>query len=169
MEEMLNSLIGKTLKPETVMSGLSAAFTGYFWFIKARKEKPALTIVQLRNFRTSLRCGEEGSDRKRLGLTQTEPCGILVANNSIRQNAIIGFDCYLKYQGETIKGDWGYVNDDTPPWNIGPESAISLSLACFFDVPEDCEVPEDMNFRVEFKTASGKRFPHLFSIKAPEL
>lgn len=169
MEATLTQLLGKTIEPEMVMSAFSAAFTGYFWLIKVRKEKPALTIIQLRNFRTSLRTAQNGSGGKRLGLTQVEPCGILVANNSIRQNAIIGFDCFLKYKGETIKGDWGYVNDDTPPWNIGPESAISLSLACFFDVPDHCELPEDLNFRVEFKTASGKRFPHLFSIKAPEL
>ena len=94
---------------------------------------------------------------------------MLIANNSIRQTSIVRFECFLKYKGEVIKGRWGYMQEDKPPWNIGPESTISLAMACFFEVPEDCELPKNFDFRVEFVTVSGQRFPHMFSLVAPDM
>jgi len=93
--------------------------------------------------------------------------GVLVANNSSRQNSIVRFDCHLVYAGGWLKGSWGYLNDDKPPWNLPPQTSIAISPACFFDVPEDFEVGEDLQFRVAFVTASGRRFSHRFTMKAP--
>lgn len=66
--------------------------------------------------------------------------------------------------GQQIRGDWGAVGEDKPPWNIGPESSIALGIACFFDVPQDFEAPD--SYGVKFISASGKRFAHTF---APEV
>lgn len=164
---MVETLLAK-ITPQGVMSAFSAGVTGYFWLIKARKERPRLSVYQLQSFRPSLRRGPD-EQTKRLSLVQTEPGGVLIANHSIRQNSIIRHDSFIRYGGRTIRGTFGWVNDDRPPWNIGPESTISLSLACFFDVPDDCELPEDFDFRVEFVTASGHRFSHVFNKQAPEL
>lgn len=154
---------------EAVLSVFSAAMTSYFWLVRARRERPDLQVFQLRDFRSSLRRGDPDTNTKRLCLTQVDRCGVLVANNSTRQNSVVRFDCFLPMGKQTLKGRWGYVEDDTPPWNIAPESTISLSLACFFDVPEDYEIPDDLTFCVEFITVSGKRFAHEFSRNAPEL
>ena len=126
-------------------------------------------MFQLRDFRATLRQADEAKKTKRLSLTQVELGGVLVANNSLRQNSIVRFDCYLQYEKGWLKGSWGYLNDDKPPWNISPHATIAISPACFFEVPEDYEAPEDLQFRVEFITASGRRFSQKFSLKAPEL
>ena len=94
---------------------------------------------------------------------------MLVANDSTRQNSIIRFDCFLHANGTVTSGSWGYINDDKPPWNIGPESTIALSPACFFPVADDFEIPDDLRFRIEFITVSGRRFGHDFTLKAPLL
>jgi hypothetical protein len=153
---------------EAILSVLSISLTAYFWMVKARRERPSLEFFQMRSFRANLRRGEEGSNTKRLGLTQIEQCGILIANNSTRQNSIVRFNCSFKYQGASIKGYWGYMEDEKFPWNIAPESAIDVRLACFFDVPEDFEIPDDMDFRVEFLTVGGRQFGHTFSLRVPE-
>lgn len=156
-----------SISPELLLSAGSAILTGYFWLVRSRRETPRLTFYQLQDFRATLRSSRDEKKAKRLGLTQIEPCGVLVANNSTRQNSIVRFDCFLRHKGQQIRGSWGYVDDDQPPWNIAPESTISMRLACFFDVPENFEIPDNLRFRVEFVTASGKRFSHLFSRQAP--
>jgi len=158
---------------EMVLSVLSTVVTGYFWFVRVRQERPNLKVFQVRDFRAALRGrGRRGGDgerkAKRLSLTPMELGGVLVANNSLRQNSIVRFDCFLRYEQAWVKGSWGYLNDDKPPWNIPPQTSIAISPACFFDVPEDYDVLEDLHFRVEFVTASGRRFAHKFSLKAPE-
>jgi hypothetical protein len=157
-----------TISIEMALSALSAAVTGYFWLIRSRQERPNLKIFQLRDFRATLRGGEGQRKSKRLSLTPMELGGVLVANNSLRQNSIVRFDCYLSYAGGWLKGSWGYLNDDKPPWNIPPQTSIAISPACFFDVPEDFEITDDLTFRLEFLTASGRRFVHRFAMKAPE-
>ena len=161
--------IGTAEIVRSVMAGGSAAVTGYFWFVKNRKEKPNLKIYQLGPYRPSLRRGNPETPGKRLGLTQLEPGGVLLANNSIRQTSVLRFDCYLKQGATEIKGDWGWSHDDKPPWNIGPETTIAVSPACFFDVPEDYEIQDDLEFRVEFITVSGKRFGQKLTLDAPTL
>ena len=153
---------------EMVLSVFSTVVTGYFWLVRARQERPNLKIFQLRDFRATLRSSEGERKAKRLNLTPMELGGVLVANNSLRQNSIVRFDCQLSYAGGWLKGSWGYLNDDKPPWNIPPQTSIAISPACFFDVPEDFEVGDDTQFRVEFVTASGRRFSHRFTMKAPE-
>ena len=143
--------------------------TAYFWLVKARQERPRIKAFQLRDFRATLRRGDPEQGIKRLCVTQVDSGGVMIANDSSRQNSIVLFDCFMNDRGHWIKGTWGYMEDDKPPWNIPPESAISLSLACFFDVPENYETPDDLELRVEFITVSGQRFPHTFRLKAPEL
>lgn len=157
------------LSVETILSLGSASMTAYFWLVKARQERPRLRIFQLGGFRATVRRGSTDQNSKSLGLTQLDDTGVLIANDSTRQNSIVRFDCFLKHQGSWLKGRWGYVNDDKPPWNIPPESAISMNMACFFDVPEDYETPQNAEFRVEFVTVSGQRFPHRFWMQAPEM
>ena len=163
------NIFGHTAGVETVLAAFSAAMTTYFWLVKSRSERPNLKFFQLGNFRATLRRGNSEQKAKRLCPTQLESGGVLAANDSSRQNSIIRFDCYLKENGQSIKGDWGWTADDKPPWNIPPGSTISLSPACFFDVPEDYETPEDLAFRVEFIAVNGQRFAHNLSLKAPQL
>lgn len=152
-----------------LVSAVSAAFTAYFWFVKARRERPNLQFYQLSDYRTSCRRHPEQEGMKRLCIQQLDTGGVLIVNHSTRQNSIVVFDCFLKTDRGEIQGDWGYSGDDKPPWNVGPESTIAFSPACFFDVPEDYKVPDDLEFRLQFITASGKQFSHRFTKEAPRL
>lgn len=154
---------------EIVLSVVSLSVTLYFWFVRSRNERPQLTIYQIQGFRAMTRRHQSREDAKRFGVQQLDSCGVLVANNSTRQNSIVLFDCWLLLpDGTQIKGDWGTVGEDRPPWNIGPESTIAMGLACFFDVPVDFEVPETYEIGVEFISASGKRYAHTFTPTLPE-
>ena len=155
-----------SLPIETLLAVGSATMTGYFWLVRMNQERPQLVVYQLANFRWTRRRGEvEG--RNRLCVSQVDTGGVLVANNSVRQNSVLRFDCYLDVNGETVKGDWGWTGDDKPPWNIPPETTIALSPACFFDVPEGYEPPDGFKFRLELITVSGKRFGAELSQHAP--
>ena len=152
-----------------LLSGISLLFTAYFWFVKARGERPNLEFYQLSDYRATCRRHPESTNLKRLCIQQLDTGGVLIVNHSTRQNSIVLFDCYLKTERGEVQGDWGYSGEDKPPWNIGPESTIAFSPACFFDVLEDFEVPENPEFRLEFITASGKTFSHDFTKLAPRL
>ncbi len=151
------------LSMETIFSGTSLAVTLYFWFVQARRERPSLMIHQVGDIRAMCRRHPQRDDAQRLCLTQTDTHGVLIANNSSRQNSIVLYDCWLvTAKGGKIRGDWGFVGDDRPPWNIGPDSTIAMGLACFFDVAPEYEIPDDLQVRVEFITANGQRFAHTF-------
>ncbi len=150
-----------------LFSGFSVAMTTYFWFVKARKERPHLEFYQLSDFRTACRRHPEQEGVKRLCIQQIDTGGVLIVNHSSRQNSIALFFCFLKTEQGEIQGDWGYTGDDKPPWNVGPETAIAFSPACFFDVPEDYEVPENPEFRIQFATIYGQQFSHTFQKVAP--
>ena len=152
-----------------IFSGFSFLVTSYFWLVKARKERPNLQFYQLSDFRSSCRRHPDREGWKRLCLQQLDTGGVLVANHSTRQNSIILFECFLITDDGLIAGDWGYAGDDKPPWNVGPESTIALSPACFFDVPDDFEVPENPEFQIVFITASGCQFSHQFKQQAPRV
>jgi hypothetical protein len=152
---------------EMALSGMSFAFTSYFWLVKARKERPNLQFYQLSDFRANCRRHPDCEGMKRLCIQQLDTGGVLAVNHSTRQNSIVIFDCFLLTDRGAIQGDWGFSGDDKPPWNIGPESTIGFSPACFFDVPEDFEVPDNPEFQIQFITASGKRFSHYFTKQAP--
>jgi len=152
-----------------LLSGASFLFTTYFWFMKARKERPNLAFYQLCDYRVSCRRHPEDQTKKRVCAQQLDTGGVLIMNHSTRQNAIVLFDCFLETEQGEVQGDWGYTGDDKPPWNIGPETTMAFSPACFFDVPEDYETPDDLAFRIEFITVSGAKFSHRFTRKAPQL
>ncbi|MCP4513021.1 MAG: hypothetical protein GY903_14870 [Fuerstiella sp.] len=153
---------------EVVFSGTSLAITLYYWFIQARRERPQLRIYQIGSFRAACRRHQKRDDARRLCVQQLDSCGVLIANNSIRQNSIVLFDCWLLLpDGQELRGDWGTVGDDRPPWNVGPESTIAMGLACFFDVPLAFEVPDSFEIGVEFISASGQRYSHRFAREAP--
>ena len=152
-----------------LFSAFSFVMTSYFWLVKSRKERPNLEFHQLSNFRMSLRRHPEHEGWRRLSIQQLDTGGVLAVNHSTRQNSIIMFDCLLHTDQGMIQGDWGYSGEDKPPWNIGPESTISLSPAFFFDLPEDFTPPESPEFSAYFITASGKSFSHRFTLKAPRL
>ena len=154
---------------DTVLAVFSVAMTSYFWLVKARQERPKLSFFQMGNYRVNPRRGDADKKTKRLCISQLDTGGVLVANNSTRQNSIVRFDCSIKHEGNRIKGQWGWTGDDKPPWNIPPETTIAFSPCCFFEVPEDYEVPEDLKFQMDFCTVSGHRFSHTFSLEAPEL
>lgn len=150
-----------------LLSGASFLFTAYFWFVKARKEKPNLEFHQLSNYRATCRRHPDREGWRRLCLQQLDTGGVLIVNHSTRQNSVVLFDCYLETEQGIVPGDWGYSGDDKPPWNIGPESTIAFSPACFFDVPDDYELPDNPSFRIDCVTASGKKFSHQFTRLAP--
>ncbi len=154
---------------QMLLSGGSFLFTAYFWFVRSRREKPNLQFYQLSDYRSACRRHPDNPELKRLCLQQLDTGGVLIANHSSRQNSIVLFDCFLQTDQGAIQGDWGYSGDDKPPWNIGPESSIAFSPACFFDVPENFVVPENPVFRIQFITASGRRFSHRFTKQAPRL
>lgn len=152
-----------------LLSGASFLFTTYFWFVKARKESPNLEFYQLSDYRAVCRRHPEQKGMKRLCIQQLDTGGVLIVNHSTRQNSVVLFDCFLQTDQGEIQGDWGYSGEDKPPWNIGPESTIAFSPACFFDVPEDFEVPDNPEFRIQFITAGSKQFSHSFTKQAPRL
>ncbi len=151
---------------DTCLAVGSAAMTGYFWLVRVRQEQPALSVHQLSNYRATLRRSETPG-MQRLCLSQLDTGGVLVANHSVRQNSVLKFACYLETPHGEIEGDWGWTGDDKPPWNVGPETTIPLSPACFFDVPEGYRAPDDLRFRIELVTVSGRRFGHTLSLEAP--
>lgn len=153
---------------ELIFSAISTLVTGYFWLVRSRAERPSLKVYQVLPYRATVR-SNQNRDGHRLMLTQLQPGGVLVANNSTLQNSIIRFDCYLDLPGGRVKGDWGYSHDDGPPWNVPPQTTIKMSPACFFDVPEGYEPPADLTWRVEFITVSGRRFGHTLTREPPEL
>lgn len=153
---------------QIVLSAVSFCVTCYFWFVRSRKDRPHLQFYQLGDFRAVAR-RVHGGEGKRLCIQQIEPGGVLVVNHSTRQNSIILFDCFLVHGNELVRGDWGYGGEDKPPWNIGPETSIAFSPACFFDVDDDYEVPENPVFYLRFVTASGKKFTHRFAKTAPRV
>ena len=156
------------VEAELLISIASFVVTIYFWLIQARRERPRLRIHQIGGFRAVCRRHQQRDDAKRMCVQQMDSCGVLIANNSTRQNSVVLFDCWLLLtDGTEIRGDWGCVGDDKPPWNIGPESTIAMGLACFFDVPPDFEVPDQFEIGVEFITASGRRYAHRFAREAP--
>ena len=124
---------------------------------------PNLEFHQLSNFRATCRRVPGRDDIKSLCLQQLNSGGVLIVNHSLRQNSIIRFECFLLTDDGLIEGEWGYGGDDKPPWNVGPEIAISFSPACLFDVPATYEIPDDVVFWVRFVTASGKRFTKRFT------
>ena len=158
-----------TVDMELLMSGASLAVTAYFWLIKARKDLPHLQFYQLNDFRVVARRHPHEANKKRICIQQLNTGGVLAVNHSTRQNSIVFFECYLQTADGDVLGDWGYGGNDNPPWNVGPETTIPLSPACFFDVPEDFEIPDDPVFRMHFVTASGKQFVHQFRKHAPRL
>lgn len=151
------------------LSAASFFVTSYFWLVKARKDRPNLQFYQVSDFRAVRRRHPDREGMKRMGIQQMDTGGVLAVNHSTRQNSIVLFDCYLTTDGGPIQGDWGYSGDDRPPWNIGPESTLGISPACFFDVPDDLELPDDWEFRIRFITASGRLFTHRFTKQAPRL
>lgn len=156
------------LSVELVLSVGSFAITIYFWFVQARRERPQLRIYQIGSFRAVCRKNQQRDDVKRLCVQQMDSHGVLIANNSIRQNSIVLFHCWFVLpDGREIPGDWGAVGDDHPPWNIGPEESISIGLACFFDVSPDFVVPDTFEIDIEFISASGRKFEHTFNKETP--
>ena len=152
---------------ESVMSVVSLGLTSYFWLVRARREQPSLEVHQIQEFRAVVRSDPSQRDAKRLCISQVSPGGVLVANNSTRQNSVLRFDCFVETPDGWVSGSWGYLDDDKPPWNIGPESTIAISPACFFPVPDGFEVPESLRFRIELITVSGRRFGADLSLAAP--
>ena len=82
-------VIPSHLPIELVLSVFSVFMTTYFWLVKARRERPQLKFFQMHGFRCSLRRGQ--SEDKRLLVSQVQPGGVLVANNSTLQNSIHSF------------------------------------------------------------------------------
>jgi hypothetical protein len=151
------------INAQMIFSSMSLLVTGYFWLVRTRRERPYLAFHQLSNFRAHCRRIPSCQDKKRLSFQQLDTGGVLIVNHSIRQNSIVLFECFLPIEDGVIEGDWGYSGDDKPPWNIGPETSLAFSPACFFDVPADYEVPENPTVYIRFVTASGKRFTHRFT------
>ena len=156
------------LDPKLIFSALSFAFTGYFWLVKARKERPDLRFHQLSHFRHSSRRHPTKEGWRRHGFQQLDTGGVLAVNHSTRQNSIILFDCFLMTEREIVRGDWGYSGEDKPPWNLGPETTIAFSPAFFFDLPDGVALPEEPEFHAHFITASGVTFTHRFTLEAPQ-
>ena len=175
--ELLGQSLFQGISIETALAGFSAAMTSYFWLVKARREKPCLHFHQLGGFNAHLRTrpGKIGAPdkpdakkQKSLVVAQTMPTGVLVANHSTRQNSIVKYEGFLRVGDQEVTGSWMYADDDLPPWNIAPESSIAMRVGCWFDVPDNFEVPDDFSFEIEFETASGKRFSQQFQRKLPE-
>lgn len=147
---------------QLVISLLSLLITAYFWLVRVRRERPNLEFIQLSDFRSSCRRIPNRDDARSYCLQQLGPGGVLIVNHSLRQNSIVTFDCFLVTEEGMIRGEWGYGGDDSPPWNVGPETALAFSPACFFEVPSDFVEPEQPVFYIRFRTASGRKFTKRF-------
>lgn len=156
---------------QTLFSAASLLLTLYFWCVKSRRERPNLEFHQLSHFRVTSRRQRERPGIKRVSLQQLDIGGVLAVNHSTRLTSIVLFDCELDLGAGhgTVKGDWGFAGEDRPPWNVGPESALAISPVCFFDVPEEIELPDNPVFRLRFLTAGGQTFAHVFTRLAPRV
>lgn len=159
MNEVLAQSLADALSLDMIISCASMTITAYFWLVKARREQPCLEIHSIHDFSASLRGVPGGDDtKKRLCIWQRESGSFLIANHSTRQNSVLKFDCYVQINGGWMAGSWGYMGEDKPPWNVGPDSTVAISPACFFDVPADYVIPDKLSFRIELITVSGRRF-----------
>ena len=157
----------KVISIELIMSVVSFSFTLYFWLVRMRHERPNLKFFQLYDFYL-VRKAKTPEGRFTARFNQRQEKGVLVANDSVMQNSIVRFDCTLRDQGREFRGYWGYLGQDRPPWNIPPQSTISISPHCEFPVPEDFEPSrEDFELVLDFVTVSGRKFRHVFR-KTPQ-
>jgi hypothetical protein len=151
-----------------MLAVLSICITVYHWVITMNREKPDLSFYQLNNFRSTIYgANSKKHDWKRLVFSQISTDGTLVANHSALQNSIVYFKCKLKYGSKSVDGDWGYLGDNKPPWNIPPQGSISLSPTCTFKVPKAFVKPDDYKLEIKFATTSGNGFVHTFLKEAP--
>lgn len=104
-------------------SVFSTACTVYFWFVRARRERPKLTAHLLEH---EFFLGQGRAETRTIGVK----LAVVVANGSILPNAVIGARAWLK----TADGAWesveGLTTDaQTPlPINLPPQQTGILRL-----------------------------------------
>ncbi|HQR08543.1 MAG TPA: hypothetical protein PLN21_17090 [Gemmatales bacterium] len=105
-------------------SVFSTACTGYFWFVKVRKEQPNLKSFLHEH---DLFLGNGRGDTRGIGLN----VNLIVANYSSLPNAIVGTKLAVKLQGGTWQPLTGVTCDKSAPLplNISPLQTSLLRLS----------------------------------------
>lgn len=104
-------------------SVFSTACTAYFWFVKARRERPDLS-AHLLDHQFFLSLGQK--ETRLIGCN----LGIIYANNSILPDAVLGLRLWVK----TTCGDWKLMQDvicdssTALPLNLPPQQTCLLRL-----------------------------------------
>jgi hypothetical protein len=121
-------------------SAFSTACTAYFWFVKARRERPDLSAHLLQHeFFLSL--GQ--SDTRLIGCT----VGIIYANNSILPDAVLGLRLWVR----TTNGGWKLMDDvicdsaTALPLNLPPQQTCLLRLTGQLHFERDARLESESN------------------------
>jgi len=121
-------------------SVFSTACTAYFWFVKARRERPDLSAHLLQHeFFLSL--GK--SDTRLIGCS----LGIIYANNSILPDAVLGLRLWVR----TTAGDWKLMQDlicdssTALPLNVPPQQTCLLRLTGQLHFDRDADLEDESN------------------------
>lgn len=116
-------------------SAFSTACTAYFWFVKARRERPDLS-AHLLDHEFFLSLGK--SETRLVGCT----LGIIYANNSILPDAVLGLRVWVR----TTDGGWKLTEDvicdssTALPLNLPPQQTCLLRLTGQLHFPRDAEL-----------------------------
>lgn len=121
-------------------SAFSTACTAYFWFVKARRERPDVSAHLLQHeFFLSL----GNTDTRLIGSS----VGIIYANNSILPDAVLGLRLWVR----TTDGGWKLMEDvicdaATPlPLNLPPQQTSLLRLTGQLHFQLDAELESESN------------------------
>lgn len=126
-------------------SAFSTACTAYFWFVKARRERPDLSAHLLQHeFFLSL--GK--TDTRLIGCT----LGVIYANNSILPDAVLGLRLWVK----TTSGGWKLMEDvicdssTALPLNLPPQQTCLLRLTGQLHYARDAELENESNIAAAY-------------------
>ena len=168
-----------------VMSTLTGIFTLYFWLVRANKERPKLSIYQIKpldaQFLASGPNAPPDTMRSQFFLS------VAVANDSTSPNALLGLRAMVKLNN----GEWSEakvsIDDKTPvPCNVTPMQTVSISFSATVIVPDRPEsaprvsqrqaaiesVADPVQVVVELRSLGEKRFSQklvYLTEKAPAL
>jgi hypothetical protein len=121
-------------------SVFSTACTAYFWLVRARRERPNLTSHLLEH---EFFLGQGRAEARTIGFK----LAVVLANNSILPNAVIGARVWLRLADGNWESIDGLTTDQrTPlPLNLPPQQTGILRLAGRVTFPTNAELEGERN------------------------
>jgi len=144
---------------QMLLSVGSACVTGYFWLVKANRERAGLCLYRTGDFRLDRpQCCDAAEKEKAIWYG-----AICVANPSTLPALVVQARVQLRFEGRWLDGQLVQEKKDEAPWTIEPLRALSRSLGCAFQVPEGAvqdrlQGPQQLRF--VFTLADGRQRVH---------